>query len=291
MATCGVVSSIVILAINAGCVTLSRGQKMEEAIATLESRQRDASKEADMQRARLDEQILRADKKIEEVSAALQELNRAARMTDADFGVQLERLIKDSQELRGTMELSDYRLTKLEKAVENTAAHEATQGSEAVANPLVPAAPPAPALPKDKKELLSYAIKVSHEGQANEARGVFRDIIKQWPKDPGITDAAYFYLGETYANEKKCNSAVPEYIQVIEKFTTSDYIDDAYYHIGLCSIELGNLEDAQIFLNEVVTKYKKSPLVKAAKSKLDEVNKRLEQEKSRGKPARSNKKK
>ena len=47
------------------------------------------------QRQQLDEQMKVAQAKIEEVATVLNTLNRAARMTDADFGVQIERLIQE----------------------------------------------------------------------------------------------------------------------------------------------------------------------------------------------------
>ena len=44
-------------------------------------------------------------------------------------------------------------------------------------------------------------------------------------------------------------------------------------------MELGNLEDAQIFFDEILKNHAGSPLTKAAKGKLKEVQKRLEREK------------
>ena len=78
--------------------------------------------------------------------------------------------------------------------------------------------------------------------------------------------------------EKKCRSALQEYIKVVEKFGAGAFADDAYMRIGMCSIDVGNLEDAKIFFTEIVKNYKKSPLVKQAQVKLDDVSARLEKE-------------
>lgn len=259
---------------------MARGKQIESDIANLQQTMRDTNRGMAEKSAQLDEQLQRADKKVEEVSTALQELNRAARMTDADFGVQMERLIKEVQELRGTLELTDFRLNKLEKGAEpagSSTSRNAAPHKEEGANNGNP--------PKDKKALLAYGLKLTEENNLADARGVFRDLIKQWPKEVDIADAAHYALAESYSNDKKCSSAIPEYIKVIEGFPSGNYVDDAYYKIGLCSIEIGNLEDAQIFFNEIVANHKKSPLVKSAKIKLDDVTKRLAQEKNKNKPS------
>src|SRR5690606_4470735 len=129
--------------------------------------------------------------------------------------------------------------------------------------------------PKDKKDLLAYAQQLLKEKKVDDARGVLRDVVKKWPSDAGITDQAYYTLGETYYDEKKYRSALQEYIKVVEKFGTGAYADDAYYKIGLASMDIGNYEDAKIFFTEIVKNHKKSPLAKHAAKKLDELEKRL----------------
>ncbi len=259
---------------------------MQSEIAALKQQQNAASKNLDEQRALLDEQMQRAERKVTEVANALDELNRAARMTDADFGVQLERLIKELQELRGSLELSEYRISKLETKVEGegslTARIEALEKQLTTGSP-PPAVSSADAPPKDKKELLAYAQKLIKEGKVNDGRGVLRDVVNKWPNETGITDAAFYTLGETYYAEKKYRSALQEYIKVVEKFGTGVYADDAYYKIGLASMDIGNLEDAKIFFSEIVHNHKKSPLLKSASKKLEEIDKRLAKEKKKKK--------
>lgn len=269
-------------------VPAETGEKMQADILALQQQMQTANKGLDEQRAQLAEQMQRADAKIGEVSEALADLNRAARMTDADFGVQLERLISEVQELRGAIELTEYRLGQLQGRLD-------AAPPPAVASAAPPAVddasqpPPAPAaaapVPKDKKGMLAHANKLASEGKRGDARGIYREVIKQWPSELGTTDEAHYRIGETYFDEKKYRDALPELIKVIEKFSKGDFVDDAYYKIGLASMELGNLEDAQIFFNEVIKNYKRSPLAKSAEAKLGEVKKRLERE-SKGKAAK-----
>ena len=275
-------------------VPAETGRKMQDDILALQNESRAAKAGLDTQRAQLAEQMERGDKQIEEVAKALAELQRAARNTDADFGVQMERLIKELQELRGTIELTEYRLQKLEARLEGdgslTSRIEALEKKAGIASPGAGSAsdgtkPPEgavvvpPAEPKGKKELLDYGRKLAADGKVADARGVYRELVKRFPDEAGVTAEAYYALGELYYAEKKFKNALAEYIKVAEKFPTGKFGDDALFKIGVCSVEVGSLEDAQVFFGEIVKNRKKSPLYKAAAQKLDEVTKRIEQEK------------
>lgn len=287
LAACGVAA-----AVPACWVPAETGAKMQAEIKALREQQQAASKDMAAQRAQLDEQMQRAAKQIDEVAATLVDLNRAARTTDADFGVQLERLQKEVMELRGTLELIEYRLGKAEGKLEGEGSlSERVAALERDLKDAATSAPPPPEAPKDKKELLLQGRSLIKEGKVAEARGVFRQIIKRWPDEEGITDEAYFRLGELYFDENKLRSALQEYIKVVEKFAGGKLAAASFYKIGLCSEALGNLEDAQIFFSEVVKNHGRSAYAKDAKKKLDDVKKRLDKEEKKNKKSGKKKKK
>ncbi|MBT6176113.1 MAG: tetratricopeptide repeat protein [Deltaproteobacteria bacterium] len=325
-------SALFALALScSGCfwVPAETGVRMQSDIRGLQDNMRAANKHLEQQAAHLEEQsaqlatqMKEAADKVAEVAEALQSLNRAARMTDADLGVQIERLIKEVQELRGSVELSDYRLGKMEgqlegdqslvarieslekeqnalpiatktssksrstKKVSSKKAAPAKTKTKTKTTTVTKATSPKPKAkkpPQGKKELLAYGEALVKDGKIQDARGVFRDLVRRYPKSKGITDKAFFTLGETYFQNKKYRNALQEYIKVVDRFPKGAMADDAYYRIGSCSMEIGNLEDANIFFNEIVSNHKKSPLLKAARGKLKEVQKRLSKEKNKKK--------
>jgi TolA-binding protein len=254
---------VVLLCLSACWLPLETGKQMQADLTALQEEVLASKKRLAEQQARLDDQMQRIDEK-------MQDFNRAASLSDADFGVQLEKLVKDTQELRGQSETAIFRLDKLEEKLgkmPETAVKDARE--------------PQSSGHKNKDELFEAAEAMEKDSRFADARGVYRDITKRWPTEPGVADLAYFRLGETYFKEKRFRDAMPSYIKIVEQFENGNFADKAYYQIGLSSLELGNFEDAQIFFNEIVTRYKKSPLFKDATSKLADVKKRLAQEKKR----------
>lgn len=304
-----------LLLLLSGCwLPLQVGQRMQDDIIALRADVIQIQKALDSQQIQLNEQLKRGDEKIEEVSQALQELNRAARSTDADFGIQLERLAREVQELRGALELAEHNLRKAEEAAVQRNAQsgmtdEDTAQSDAGGDTRTADGAHAPGDGgkrgdhgnggaagknngnKNKSAMLIRAQELVKEGKRNEARGVLREIIQKWPKEPSVTDVAYYRLGETYFGDKKYQQAVQEYIKVVEQFPQSNLVDEAYFRIGVCSMETGNLEDAELFLKEVVTRFKNSHVAPQAAGKLKEVRARLAKEKKSATGARSKAKK
>ena len=255
---------------------------MQDDIAALKADLTQVHKSIDEGRAAETEHRQQTLKKFEEITSALSEFNHSARMTDADFGAQMERIIHDVQDLRGAVEVNEHRIGETETKIEQSLAQRIDALNKQIAAGGSETSETADkGMPKDKKEALAFATKLAKDGKTNDARAAYRNILRDWPKDPGITDEAMFRLGESYYDEKKFDSALKEYIKVVEKFSNGDLVDDAYYRIGMCSLELNRLDDAQTFFTEIVNNHKKSPLVKSARARLDEIAKRIDQAKKK----------
>lgn len=282
-----------VVSVSACWVPKETGKAMQSDIMSLQADTRALRKGLDELRAAESEHLQQTLKKFEELSLALQEFNRSARMTDADFGAQMEHMIHDVQELRGAVEVNEHRIGETETKLEETLAQriEAINKQNPTDASQELSATAESAMPKDAKGALAYGIKLgSKSAGVNDARAVFRRIIKLWPKDAGITDEALYRLAESYFEEHKYDSALREYIKIVEKFGSGNLVDDAYYKIGMCSLELGRLEDAQTFFSEIVANHKKSAVFKSAKGKLEEVSKRIEQARSKARSSTPKKK-
>ncbi len=278
-------------------------KSMRETRSNVESRGVKLEEQSD----KLTSQIRQADDKLAEVAETLDTLNRAARLSNADFGVQLERMLQELQELRGAIELADYRISRMEQQIASKSVEPAPSTAVAQAQPSTPksspkaekpkatkpaapvkntpvktAAKPASTKPKTPKEQIAHAKTLIRQNKFDQARGILRQILNEAPREAGVHDLAHYELGKTYQGEKKYRAALQEYIKVAEQFPKGTMVDDAYFQIGNCSMALGNLEEAEVFFNEIITNHKRSPFAKDAKAKLSEVKKRLKAEKTRG---------
>lgn len=271
------------LGLTACWVPLETGNVMQQDIGNLQRVAQESRKSIDQQRAELKEQMQRAEAKIGEVSVALQTLNRAARNTDADFGIQIERLIKEIQELRGALELSGYRLTRMEQhfSEESSIITRIETLEQSLQQGQTIESPASPEQPTSRQKLMLQAKNLTKAGKIEEARGVYRAIVRKWPNKLGTTDEAYFRLGELYYQKGKYRSALQEYVKVHDKFPKGVYADDAYFRIGVCFMQIGELEDAQAFFQIILENHPKSPLVKNSKAKLETIRQRLKAEKKK----------
>jgi TolA-binding protein len=262
------------------------------------------------QSTKLESQISQADEKLGEVAETLDTLNRAARLSNADFGVQLERMLQELQELRGAIELADYRISRMEQQIAANSGNQTAPSAPAYAQrderpapaakpkaqstttkpkatakatpKPAPEKPKAPAKPATPKEQIADARSLIKQNKYDQARGILRQVLNGGPRQAGVHDLAHYELGKSYQSEKKYRAALQEYIKVAEQFPKGTMVDDAYFQIGNCSMALGNLEEAEVFFNEIITNHKRSPFAKDAKAKLSEVKKRLKAERTQG---------
>ena len=254
-------------------------------------------------------QIRQADDKLGEVAETLDTLNRAARLSNADFGVQLERMLQELQELRGAIELADYRISRMEQQIAANASPAApaekvyaqpapavtkepkakakakppaSKASKPSPKPAIAEKPEAPAKPASPKEQIASARSLIKQNKFDQARGLLRQVLNGAPRQAGVHDLAHYELGKSYQAEKKYRAALKSTSRSLNSSRREAMNDDAYFQIGNCSMALGNLEEAEVFFNEIITNHKKSPFAKDAKSKLSEVKKRLKAERRQG---------
>ncbi len=257
-------------------VPLEAGRKMRQDIDSLRTDLRVAERSLQGERARLKESIGEADKKISEISKMLAELNKAARTNDADFGVQIEELTKAVHNLEGAHEETNHRILQLEGNPERDISNKGASPEPSTEN-----SAPAKSTsnsgkkPTDKRGLLAYADAKAKAGKNDEAIETYNEIIKKWPSEAEITDAAHMRVGDLLRGQNKFQAASQHYVKIIEKFPSGSLVAAAYYRIGLTSMSLGNFEDAEIFFSEVKNNHKKSKWAKDADKQLAMVRKKL----------------
>lgn len=263
------------LALLTGCFyPADRGRLLEAKVDKLT-----AEKEQLSSRLKEQEELLvrRIEEKIKQVEQTLESLDSAARRTDADIGVQLQKTLEDLGQLRGQVETYLFKIGELEaslKRVTEDTERRLTelQGAEAVKSAEARKKAEELKRPEDKKQFLQLAEEKAKGSEPALARQLYAEFLKKWPKDE-LTGEAHFGLGETYFTEEKCREALFEYGKVIQEFGKTRSAPQAYLRSADCFQKLKMNDESRLALEEVLRQYPKSDAAKQAKARLAQLAK------------------
>ncbi len=239
----------------AGCFyPAGRGKLMEERMSKVEQDRDDLTAELAAARGKIDE-------KIAEVSKALEELERAARRSGADLGIQFDRSLNELGSLRGQLEQALFRLEQLEARVAQQKSVESTPEEKAQALER----------PADKKgfaELVSAKLAT----EPKVGRALASEWLRKWPRDP-LAARVHYELGSSYLSSKEWRAALGELAEVAKSFPKSEWAPGALLKSSEAFGALKMSEESRLALDEVVASYPKSAEAKTAKSRLAAMKK------------------
>ncbi len=226
--------------------------------------------------------VRRVDAKVREVGETLDSLNRAARKTGADLSMDLEKTQQEVSRLRGQVEESQARQKGLEDDLARLRTELAAlldkqrlqddhrrKQAEAAAEEARRAAE----RPASKDDFYKVAKEKLDAGEFASARQLFGEFIVKWKDDPLAANAQY-WLGESLYAERRWKESVQEFRKVSEQYPKSEKAPDALLKISFAFIEMGLVDDAKLFLDEIVKAYPKANAAKLAKDKLSELGRR-----------------
>jgi tol-pal system protein YbgF len=126
------------------------------------------------------------------------------------------------------------------------------------------------AKPASDQALYSQAKKAFDEGNVQEARKGFEQLIADYPQSPNA-DNAQFWIAETYYREKWYEKAILEYQKVIEKYPSGNKTPAALLKQGLSFLNIGETGNARLVFKELVAKHPHSNEAGIAKQKLESL--------------------
>ena len=264
--------SIVVLGLSGCFYPSDRGRALEARVDKLETEKAQLAQALADEQQKLDALRPQIEQKIQEVSEALASLDKAARRSGADIGVQLQKNVEDVATLRGQLDEYQHRIQVLEDGLKQLSDSTdqritALQGEEAQREADAKKRAEAMKRPTDKKEFFALAQQKAKEGDVPLARQLYNEFLQKWPKDP-LAGAAHFGIGETYYGEDKCREALFEYGKVIQEFPKSGTAPVAYLHSGDCFGKLGMSKESRLAYQEVVKSFPRTEAAKLAKKKL-----------------------
>jgi TolA-binding protein len=274
----------------AGCVTTaSEGAELRADLEQLKSQVAEAEKDAADRRADQDKSLGEMLRRVDELEATLAGL----RQSDADTGVQMEKVIAELQQLRGDVEEARYQLGETKKSVQDILERPPVDVAMAESAPDVAAAPTLDGqpIPDDKQALYDLGKKLFDDKKLAEAQKAFETFVQRHPKDADLTDNAWFWKGEAHyaqaggikdkkAQQDAYKQAILAYQKVLA-LPKANKADGALFKIGLSFEALAYFDEAKVFYEEIIAKHPKSPLIKDAKKRLRSVKKKTGKKKGR----------
>ncbi len=227
---------------------------------------------------RLEQSLKESDSKqadtVSKVQTALESLDKAARRSDADIGIQLQKTVEDLASLRGMVETYQYKIAELENALKSTKEDVSKKATDPDAAKQIEAKKKADELkrPEEPKDFYKLAAEKQKSGEVALARQLYNEFLKKWPRDESVGDV-HFALGETYLEEDRCREALYEYGKVISDFPKAKIAPNAYLRSGECFKKLKLNSESKLALDELVKQFPKSDAAKTAKTRLAELAK------------------
>jgi tol-pal system protein YbgF len=248
----------------------SRGRALEDKATVQEQELKDMEQ-------RISATLPKIDEKISEVTKALEGLDRAARRSDADIGVRLQKTVEDLGQLRGQVETYLFKIGELEKGLKKLEENTEQRLGDLQSSDAGKAAAARRKFeelqkPTDKRRYLELADSKAKEGDYLLSRQLYEDFIRKWPRDD-LTGEGHFGRGETFYVEDKCREALAEYGKVIQDYPKTRSAPSAYLHSAECFTKLKMKDEARLALEEVLKTYPRSDAAKEAKVRLAALDK------------------
>jgi tol-pal system protein YbgF len=254
-----------LLTLAPGCMwftTKDEGQELKEAIAQLR-------KQMDTRDAELTRATTEAKAQVSKLRDVLEQATNLVTRNSADLGLQVQKAAADLATLVGKVEEIAHSLDSLGKQFGEYRAQTDVKLEGLVTKTAGAQNPPAP---EGKDQLFDEAYKRYQASQFEEARRLFRTFITRFSRDDRADNAQY-WIGQSYFEERKFAAAIAEFKKVSDNFPGSDALDGAMYGMALAFAELKYCTEGEAYLQDLMKRFPRSPLIEKAGKKIKEIRK------------------
>lgn len=130
--------------------------------------------------------------------------------------------------------------------------------------------PKQPVTPPTPDGSYMKALELFKAGDMSSSRAGFTSFLEQFPQHD-LAPNAYYWIGESYANEKNYEPAILAYQEVISRFPTKDKVPAAMLKQAMAFKAIKDTKSAKYVLKKVVEGYPKSEEAKKAAELLKEM--------------------
>jgi len=125
----------------------------------------------------------------------------------------------------------------------------------------------------DKLTKYETAYSAFKNKRYKESREKFEAFIKEFPQDE-LADNSYFWVAETFYNEKDFEGAILSYETFLKKYPNSKKASAGFLKQGLSFIAIGDKKTGTVILEQLIERYPKSKEAEIAQKTLEDLNKK-----------------
>jgi tol-pal system protein YbgF len=117
-----------------------------------------------------------------------------------------------------------------------------------------------------------YDVAFSHlrAGRFNESARLFETFIQMYPEHD-LIDNAYYWLGESFYVKREYPQALSAFQTLVMQFPQSRKVADSKLKIGYTYFELGDLDNANKHLGDVVKSFPNTSVSRLAQNRLNQL--------------------
>lgn len=216
------------------------------------------------------------DKTLPEMRNRLETLEKRQKIKNAEVNAVIVALKQDMRLLKGSIEESEYRLSKhggaaasgrkdsgynrLDNAISQNymrlirlEEYLGLEPSESL--PEKPGTPDVQKnVPENEDSVYKAAKEMLDQGNNEQARDAFETFLKKYP-DSENADNARFWIADSYYRDKWYEKAILEYQKVVEQYARGNKVPSAMLKQGYAFSNLGENSNAKLVLKELIKKF------------------------------------
>ncbi len=222
-----------------GFVCATRVEKMEADIEALQIQFNDVQKRLNNDQTQLTSMILRADKKLEELSGTQDKSAESVAQQNVQLTLELEQERAELASMRGRLEVQQKTIESLQESLQSVMGSiSSTGGGNAVI------------LPSDQAGLEAYIIQKRTAGDKAALKTAIAEYVSRYPDDAKLEPYLAEYVGILYA-DKQYGEVITSSTMYLQKYPNGAKKADVIYHMGMAGMETGNCQLATISFKEL----------------------------------------
>ena len=241
---------------------------------------------------------------VSERLAALERVVDARAAAQIEMQQQLESLLTEVSELRGSTEEHSYKLEQILQQQRDIyqeidrrlgGAGNGQQSAAPAAQANVPAGNPAAVVAPEEVAATAAPVTTEAEKPAVNLKGLsdqelynrgvdliskdkdyagaislFENFIVQHPKS-NLTPNAHYWLGQLYSRENNVDKAKTHFVSVVSKYPNSSKVPDSLLKLGEISAKQNDVAAAKKYYDRLIRSFPKSKAAGIAKNKLESL--------------------